>query len=455
MHKPQTPLAMWGGMECTINRVGSAYFDQLKLSGHLQRIEQDIACLAGLGITTLRTCLHWERFDQLRSAGQDPWHYFDRTMRSLRAHHIQPIVGLIHHGSGPASTDLLDPDFPEKLAAYALEIAQRYPWVEAYTPVNEPNTTARFSCMYTHWYPHRRDAQSFARALVQQVKGIVLSMQAIRNVQPEAKLVTTEDGGRTTATASLRDIAAFREHRRWLGTDLLCGRVKGDHPLHSYLLENGIRDQELQWLAENPCPPDVLGLNYYLTSDRFLDDRLERYPAVLAGGDLGDDRYIDIEALRACPEGVAGAGAILMDAWKRYGIPVAITECHLGDSPRNQVRWLSEVWRGALEARDAGADVVAVTAWALLGSFNWPCLCTHDQGTYEPGAFTISKRNGARIRTPLAAVLQDLAGGREPSPAEWNEVGWWRLQDRLIFSEVPHPDHRKGSPVSNPAEVCV
>ncbi len=439
MHKPQTPLAMWGGIECTINRVGETYFDQLHLAGHLENIERDIACIADLGVTTLRTCLHWERFAERQAAGQDPWHYFDRTMAALQSHGIDPIVGLVHHGSGPKWTSLLDQGFPEHLAEYALQVARRYPWVTAYTPVNEPNTTARFCCLYTHWYPHRRDTRSFARALVQQIKATSLCMQAVRTVQPEAQLVTTEDGGRTAGRLALERVAEFREHRRWLGTDLLCGRVTADHPLFDYLSLNGISMEELNWFEENPCPPNVLGLNYYLTSDRFLDDRLECYPNHLAGGDTGDQPLVDMEALRVCPDGIAGAAAILTEAWERYRIPVAITECHLGDVPENQVRWFSEMWRGSQQARAAGASVVAVTAWALLGSHNWCNLCTHQYGNYEPGVFNGRNQSGHPAPTRLASVLHDLAHGREPADKEWNKAGWWQSKERLLY---PSPELR-------------
>jgi len=74
---------------------------------------------------------------------------------------IQPIVGLIHHGSGPRYTALLDPAFPAKAADFAGAVARRYPWVEKFTPVNEPVTTARFSglCMVIG-IPHARDDES-------------------------------------------------------------------------------------------------------------------------------------------------------------------------------------------------------------------------------------------------------------------------------------------------------
>ncbi|WP_206667357.1 hypothetical protein, partial [Salmonella enterica] len=61
---------------------------------------------------------------------------------------LRPIVGLVHHGSGPPHTHLLDPAFAAGLAAFAGEVARRFPWVEDYTPVNEPLTTARFSALY-------------------------------------------------------------------------------------------------------------------------------------------------------------------------------------------------------------------------------------------------------------------------------------------------------------------
>src|SRR3546814_11151054 len=64
---------------------------------------------------------------------------------------------LLHHGSGPGYTSLIDPDFPAKFAAFAARAAERYPWIESWTPINEPLTTARFSALYGHWYPHRKE----------------------------------------------------------------------------------------------------------------------------------------------------------------------------------------------------------------------------------------------------------------------------------------------------------
>ena len=65
-------------------------------------------------------------------------------------------------------------------ATFAEAVARRYPWVLDFTPVNEPLTTARFGALYGHWYPHARDARSFARALMVQTWATVKAMRAIR-----------------------------------------------------------------------------------------------------------------------------------------------------------------------------------------------------------------------------------------------------------------------------------
>ena len=54
------------------------------------------------------------------------------------------------------------------------QVATKFPWIEYYTPVNEPLTTARFSGLYGFWYPHAKNDVSFAKMLLNQMKGVVL-----------------------------------------------------------------------------------------------------------------------------------------------------------------------------------------------------------------------------------------------------------------------------------------
>ena len=54
------PLELWGGLECTVNRVQDAYFSQLDRNGHTDR-PCDIERFAGLGIRAIRYPILWER----------------------------------------------------------------------------------------------------------------------------------------------------------------------------------------------------------------------------------------------------------------------------------------------------------------------------------------------------------------------------------------------------------
>src|SRR3954468_7871868 len=221
-HEPSANrLQLWGGVECTINRVGDRYFNQLLNSGHWNRYE-DLERFAGLGLAALRFPLLWEALAP-DSLDQIDWSWSDARLEKLRSLGIRPIVGLLHHGSGPRYTDLLDPEFPQKFSRFARCVAERYPWIDAYVPINEPLTTARFSGLYGHWYPHCRDERTLTKILFNELRGSVMAMRAIREVNSRAELIQTEDLGRTYSTPKIRYQADFDNERRWLTWDLLTG----------------------------------------------------------------------------------------------------------------------------------------------------------------------------------------------------------------------------------------
>lgn len=437
---PSASLEMWGGVECTMNRVGEQYFDQLKYSKHATRIT-DLDLFAGLGLRAIRYPILWEHFAPEGFDSID-WTWADERIGRLLELGIRPIVGLTHHGSGPRHTSLTDSSFADGLAQFARLVAERFPQVSSFTPVNEPLTTARFSGLYGHWYPHGRDTYSFIRAVLTQCRAIVLAMKAIREVNPAAQLVQTEDLGRTYSTPLLSYQADFDNERRWLSYDLLCGCLTPGRVMWNFLLGHGATETELNWFLENPCPPDIIGINHYLTSDRYLDEDLSKYPANHHGGN-GRHEYVDVEAVRACPHSRVDTGSLLRETWTRYGLPLAVTEAHLACTREEQLRWLKEVWDSSLGLREEGIDVRAVTSWSLLGAYDWNSLVTRCEGNYEPGVFDM--RSDRPRPTALAGLIRSLSAGKPFEHPVLDQPGWWKRPERLLPAAVWSHNHYMSS----------
>ncbi|WP_244140123.1 family 1 glycosylhydrolase [Caballeronia sp. BCC1704] len=424
-------LVLWGGLECTVNRVRDTFFSQLDRNGHATR-EDDLQRFASLGIRALRYPVLWERTAP-SSIDEADWSWLDARLPTLRALGVEPIAGLLHHGSGPLPGGLLDPQFAKRLAEFARAVAERYPWLSYYTPVNEPNTTARFSGLYGVWHPHGTDDRTYLEALINQCRATVHAMREVRKVNPHAKLVQTDDLGKTQGTPAMTELVNFYNERRWLSWDLLCGKVTPEHALWRYFMDAGVAEEDVLWFVDNPCPPDIVGINYYITSERWLDHRTHQYPQAYRCEWYGH-RLADIEAARALAHPPPGIRALIDEAWQRYRLPLAVTEAHIDSTRQDQLRWLHEIWTAASEAREQGADVRAVTVWALLGSYDWNCLVTEERGYYESGAFDV--RGHEPRETAVAALMRDLAAGRPHDHPVLHGTGWWRRPGRFLCEPV-------------------
>ena len=105
-----TPLELWGGIECTVNRVG----DAITISSSAPATPTGPTISTGSprsGFGRLRYPVLWERVapDGLERARLA---LDRRALGGSWSLGIAPIAGLVHHGSGPPSTDLLDRHFP-------------------------------------------------------------------------------------------------------------------------------------------------------------------------------------------------------------------------------------------------------------------------------------------------------------------------------------------------------
>ena len=445
--KAAPPLELWGGVECSVVRIGDDYRNQVVETGHSARFD-DLDAMIDLGVKAVRYPILWETVAPETPTELDfSWH--DKRLEHLRKRGIKVTAALVHHGSGPRYTQLLDPKFPDLLADYAAKVARRYPWIDYWNPVNEPMTTARFSCLYGHWHPHLTDIDATFRGLVNQCLAIKRSIDAIRTVVPEAKLLPTEDIGKTFATEPLQYQADHENERRWLTFDLLAGRVVPGHPFYRWLRNKAASEEVLAELATGTATPDLIGFDHYLTSERYLDHRVERFANVQPGSN-GRQTYVDVEAVRIAKlSKQLGPRLRVKEAWERYGIPIAITEVHHGCTRDEQVRWLHQVWTEAEAARRDGVDLRAVTLWAVFGMVDWRSLLTRREGAYDVGCF--DTRSEVPRPTLLAKTASQLGRGETVDHPLLDLPGWWkrpgRTHARPSYDMLPRCATRAARPI--------
>lgn len=207
----------------------------------------------------------------LLGAGRYDWSFADAAFPDLRRRGLVPIVDLCHFGLPDFLGDFQNPDFPGIFAAYARAFAQRYPWIQLYTPVNEMSICALFSALYGWWNEQMRSDRAFVTALKHIVKANLLAMRAILEVRPDALFVQSESTEYFHAMLPAAiGPAETMNARRFLSLDLNYGR-RVDSTMYEYLLDNGMRRDEYHFFLNNNLKHHcIMGNDYYQTNEHHV-----------------------------------------------------------------------------------------------------------------------------------------------------------------------------------------
>lgn len=380
-------IELWASPEPTIARISQTQWrDQLSETGHDVR-GSDLDLIASLGVNASRYPVLWERGDLEWARGR---------LEGLRERGVEPIVTLLHHGSGPAWTSLVDPEFPAHFADYAERAARAFPWVRRWTPINEPLTTARFATLYGHWYPNLRDERAFGRAIVNSALAIQLAFERIRARNPRAELMITEDlQGFTEGDASGRGDVEFQRERSYLSVELVMGRVRPGHAMWHYLTRDaGVSAETLREVESRAVTPDLVGWNWYPYSERVLSRR---------DGRLVDEAAVTLDGFTISPR------PLLRAAYRRLHLPQAIAEVHVHAEEDARAQWLLDRYADARALVAEGVPIVAVGAWAAFGMIDWDSLLCRTEGIAEDGIFTFAQAGETPQETAVSRALRTLA----------------------------------------------
>lgn len=332
-----------------------AALDEHVLTQHDLRWREDLAAAAGLGATALRYGASWplvhvapDTFD---------WEHLDQVADLAGELGLAIVLDLVHYGCPTWLDDsFADPRFPAALARFAGAAAARYRGrIDAFTPVNEPVTTASFSGLRGVWPPHATGWDGWTAVTMGIALGVAAAERAIRAANPDATVVHVEASALyETEHEHLRDEAAHLAAVARLPLELVLGRVDRRHPLASWLVENGASPTALDELVRRPAAPDLLGVNYY-------PDLTPRSLVVHEGR----------SAQVAVDRGAQGLETVLRGFAADYRLPLVITETSIEGDDEVRTDWLRAAARTVAAVRAEGLDVRGLTWWPMFDFVDW------------------------------------------------------------------------------------
>jgi beta-glucosidase len=366
------PFMFATGVENSYPVVGRRRVDEMAKCRHYERWRDDFDCVQDLGIHVLRYGPPLHR--TWLGPGRYDWEFADLTFGELLRRDITPMADLCHFGVPDWLGDFQNPDFPELFADYARVFAQRFPWVQLFTPVNEMFVCATFSATYGWWNEQLKSDRGFVTALKHLVKANVLAMQAILESCPNAIFIQSESSEYFHADSpDAIKSAEIANSKRFLSLDLNYGK-RVDSEMYEYLADNGMTREEYHFFLGNRVKQHcVMGNDYYITNEH----------RVFADGSM------------AASGEVFGYDAITWQYYDRYRLPVMHTETNFcqGAKGDEAVFWLWKEWANLLRVRNDGIPVVGFTWYSITDQVDWDSALREDNGCVNAlGLFDLDRR---------------------------------------------------------------
>jgi beta-glucosidase len=361
-------------------RIGERVLDEYALTHHYTYWRDDIDRAAHLGVRALRYGIPWYKVEP--APGKFDWDWIDQVLEYIAGKGIAVIADLMHYGT-PLWLDnqFINHSYPERVAAYAAEFAGRYKHLLShYTPLNEPMVTMDFCGERGIWPPYLRGSDGSVKLLRALTRGMVLTVEAIREQDPQAVIVNVDAAGESVpADPSMAELAAMRTARTFITTDLITGRVDERHLLWDWLLQHGMSEYELSWYKDRAVDLDIIGVNYYPEASVHLlkQDR---------NSIIGERLWVGAEGMERSVRAFA----------TRYNKPVMITETSTNGTIAGRMQWLRDSTTRIGKLRAEGIPLVGYTWFPMFDLIDW---------SYRAGARPIEEFI-ARVGPPLLDMQQ-------------------------------------------------
>ena len=335
--RPSIFRSFWmGGFEsaCHVNEAG-VRLDMLEATQHDRFVGEDYASLRSMGITTARDTIRWHRVEAVRGAydfsSVDP--YIDAANEAG----VEVIWDLLHYG-WPDGLDIYSPEFLARFAAFASAAARhliaRVPAPRFYTPVNELSFFAWAAGEVGWFHPFGRHRGADLKR--QLVRAWIAAVDAIRSVDPTARIVSVEPLIHTVPPRGRKDVdraAAIQNDSQWEAWDMMIGRAQPE-------------------LGGHPRYLDIVGVNFYHDNQWEVPGGRKIHWHIKPR----DTRWVPFSQL-------------VRAAYDRYQRPIIIGETsHVGSG---RAEWIRELTDEVLIAMRNGLPLEGICLYPIMDRFEW------------------------------------------------------------------------------------
>jgi beta-glucosidase/6-phospho-beta-glucosidase/beta-galactosidase len=346
--------------------------DEMEKTGHYLRWKDDLALVRELGVDALRYGPPYYRVHL--GPGRYDWEFTDQVFAEIQRLGITPIVDLCHFGLPDWLGNFQNPEFAPFFAEYAQAFAERFPWVELYTPVNEMYVVAKFSARLGLWNERLRDQRAFVTATKHLAQANILATEAILAVRPNAIFIQSESSEyyHPIGPEAVR-LARHLNQLRFLALDLNYG-YDVSASVYEYLMDNGMtRDEYHFFMDRNVKSACVMGNDYYATNEHIVYPDGQTFVCEMFGYYVITKQYYD-----------------------RYRLPVMHTETNNRDAGVNEKDariWLEQQWSNLIRLKEDAVPIVGFTWYSLIDQIDWDSLLTEDNGKVNRyGLFDLERR---------------------------------------------------------------
>jgi len=352
-----------GGFECSTHlNYQRRRIDVIEATGHDTFAEVDYRRLINFGIRTARDGIRWHLIER------EPFRYdFTSAMSQIRAAKktgIQIIWDIFHYGF-PEDLDIYSPDFPVRFAGFARAFAEclKEEKIEApfFCPANEISFYG-FAAGEAAWFHPFSNGRGY-ELKCQLVRASILSIDAIREIYPDARFVQCDPAIHISPSLPSPEIITEAENHcqaQFQALDMICGRIAPE-------------------LGGNEKYLDIIGINYY-SNNQWLHPTAERVLREQAN-------YRPLHS-------------ILSEYFERYKRPLIIAETGIENEARPE--WFRFICEETRIARSRGVPIEGICLYPIVNHPGWD-----DNRHCHNGLWDYPDGLGERlIYEPLGAEIQ-------------------------------------------------